>query len=67
MQPAGHAEIDRAKADGRWAKAYGGSKTMEFPPDLLAAIEAEPKALDMFQNDSTPAESAMRSASAPTT
>jgi uncharacterized protein YdeI (YjbR/CyaY-like superfamily) len=48
MQPAGQAEIDRAKADGRWAKAYGGSKTMEFPPDLLAAIEAEPKALDLF-------------------
>ena len=48
MQPSGQAEIDRAKADGRWAKAYGGSKTMEFPPDLLAAIEAEPKALDLF-------------------
>jgi uncharacterized protein YdeI (YjbR/CyaY-like superfamily) len=48
MQPEGQAEIDRAKADGRWDKAYGGSRTLEFPPDLLAAIEAEPKALDMF-------------------
>jgi uncharacterized protein YdeI (YjbR/CyaY-like superfamily) len=48
MQPSGQAEIDRAKADGRWARAYAGSKTMEFPPDLLAAIEAEPKALDLF-------------------
>ena len=49
MQPSGQAEIDRAKADGRWDRAYGGSKTMEFPPDLLAAIEAEPKALALFE------------------
>lgn len=48
MQPEGQAEIDRAKADGRWDRAYGGSRTMEFPPDLLAAIEAEPEALDLF-------------------
>lgn len=49
MQPAGQAEIDRAKADGRWARAYDGAKTMEFPSDLLAAIEAEPKALELFR------------------
>jgi uncharacterized protein YdeI (YjbR/CyaY-like superfamily) len=49
MQAAGQAEIDRAKADGRWARAYNGSKTMDFPADLLAAIEAEPKALDLFR------------------
>ena len=49
MQPQGQAEIDRAKTDGRWDKAYAGSKTMEFPPDLLAAIEAEPKALALFR------------------
>ncbi|MEO8758468.1 MAG: YdeI/OmpD-associated family protein [Devosia sp.] len=48
MQPSGQAEIDRAKDDGRWARAYDGSKTMEFPHDLLTAIEAEPKALDLF-------------------
>jgi uncharacterized protein YdeI (YjbR/CyaY-like superfamily) len=48
MQPSGQAEIDRAKADGRWARAYGGSKTMEFPADLRAAIEAEPEALALF-------------------
>ena len=49
MQPAGQAEIDRAKADGRWARAYDGAKTMEFPSDLLAAIEAEPKALELVR------------------
>ena len=48
MQPAGQAEIDRAKADG-WERAYEGSRTMEFPKDLLAAIEAEPEAFDLFQ------------------
>ncbi|MGN6683456.1 MAG: YdeI/OmpD-associated family protein [Devosia sp.] len=49
MQPSGQAEIDRAKADGRWDRAYGGSRTMEFPPDLLAAIKAEPAALALFE------------------
>jgi len=48
MQPSGQAQIDLAKADGRWAKAYDGSAKMEFPSDLLAAIEAEPKALELF-------------------
>jgi uncharacterized protein YdeI (YjbR/CyaY-like superfamily) len=48
MQPSGLAQVDAAKADGRWAKAYGGAREMEFPADLLAAIEAEPKALELF-------------------
>jgi len=48
MQPPGQAQVDAAKADGRWAKAYGGSKTIEFPPEFLTAIAAEPKALDLF-------------------
>ena len=48
MQPSGQVQIDLAKADGRWAKAYDGSKTMQFPEDLLSAIEAEPKALELF-------------------
>ena len=49
MQPSGQAEIDRAKADGRWGRAYDGSAKMEFPSDLLAAIEDEPRALELFQ------------------
>ena len=39
----------RAKADGRWDKAYGGCSDDGVPEDLLAAIEAEPKALEMFE------------------
>ena len=48
MQPSGTAQVDAAKADGRWEKAYSISKT-EAPEDLLAAIQAEPKARAMYQ------------------
>jgi uncharacterized protein YdeI (YjbR/CyaY-like superfamily) len=47
MQPPGQAQVDMAKADGRWDKAYSVSKS-EVPEDLLAAIEAEPEALAMY-------------------
>jgi uncharacterized protein YdeI (YjbR/CyaY-like superfamily) len=43
MQPAGLAQVEAAKADGRWAKAYRMTNS-EAPKDLLAAIEASPKA-----------------------
>lgn len=48
MRAPGQAQIDLAKADGRWARAYDGSATMEFPGDLLRAIEAQPDALETF-------------------
>lgn len=48
MQPPGHAQIEAAKADGRWAKAYDGARTSTVPEDLLAALEAEPKAKAFF-------------------
>jgi uncharacterized protein YdeI (YjbR/CyaY-like superfamily) len=47
MQPAGFAQVEAAKADGRWAKAYRMTKS-EAPKDLLAAIEASPKARAMY-------------------
>lgn len=49
MQPPGEAEVTRAQEDGRWAAAYGNFKDDEFPSDLLAAIEAEPAAWELFQ------------------
>ena len=49
MRPAGRAEIERAKADGRWDKAYGGSSAKEIPEDLAAALAAEPRAQAMFE------------------
>lgn len=48
MTEHGLEEVDAAKADGRWARAYGGSKQMTIPADLQAAIDAEPKAKAML-------------------
>lgn len=48
MQPAGQAEIDRAKADGRWAAAYDGARTATVPDDLQAALDASPAAKKFF-------------------
>ena len=48
MQPAGAAEVDRAKADGRWDGAYAGQATIETPADLAAALDAAPSAQAMF-------------------
>jgi uncharacterized protein YdeI (YjbR/CyaY-like superfamily) len=47
MTKHGLAQVDAAKADGRWERAYR-AKDMEVPDDLLAAIEAEPVASEMF-------------------
>jgi uncharacterized protein YdeI (YjbR/CyaY-like superfamily) len=40
MRPAGLAEIERAKADGRWDAAYDGMATATVPDDLAAALAA---------------------------
>ncbi|MBL9099458.1 MAG: YdeI/OmpD-associated family protein [Myxococcales bacterium] len=43
MRPQGLAEVERAKADGRWDAAYR-QKDAAPPPDLQAALAADPKA-----------------------
>ena len=48
MTAHGMAHVGAAKADGRWARAYQGSKTMVMPVDLQQAIDAEPQAAAMF-------------------
>lgn len=48
MHPAGVAEVERAKADGRWETAYAGPASAEVPDDLAAALDAEPAAREMF-------------------
>jgi uncharacterized protein YdeI (YjbR/CyaY-like superfamily) len=48
MVPAGREEVARAKADGRWEKAYGGSSELEVPADLTEALAAVPRAQAMF-------------------
>ncbi len=49
MRPAGVAEVDRAKSDGRWDAAYGEATTREVPPDLAEALAASPRAEAMFE------------------
>jgi uncharacterized protein YdeI (YjbR/CyaY-like superfamily) len=41
-------EVEAAKADGRWDRAYASGKEMKIPDDLQAAIDAEPKAKAML-------------------
>jgi uncharacterized protein YdeI (YjbR/CyaY-like superfamily) len=48
MHPSGMAEVDRAKADGRWDAAYAGQASADVPDDLAAALAAEPQAKAMF-------------------
>ncbi|QAV70084.1 bacteriocin-protection protein, YdeI/OmpD-associated family [Salinibacterium sp. UTAS2018] len=41
MRAGGLAEVERAEADGRWDAAYS-QKNMTTPPDLQAALDANP-------------------------
>jgi uncharacterized protein YdeI (YjbR/CyaY-like superfamily) len=48
MTPAGRVEVDAAKADGRWERAYAGQRTAQIPADLQAALDANPTAKAFF-------------------
>jgi uncharacterized protein YdeI (YjbR/CyaY-like superfamily) len=48
MTEHGLREVDAAKSDGRWARAYKSGQDMKIPDDLQAAIDAEPKAKAML-------------------
>jgi uncharacterized protein YdeI (YjbR/CyaY-like superfamily) len=48
MRPSGLAEIEAAKADGRWAAAYQPQRNATVPPDLAAALAADPSAAQAF-------------------
>jgi len=48
MQPAGHAAVERAKANGQWDKAYAPASTITVPPELEAALKKNKKARDFF-------------------
>jgi uncharacterized protein YdeI (YjbR/CyaY-like superfamily) len=48
MRPAGAAEVERAKADGRWQAAYESQRVAAVPGDLRAALDANPTALAAF-------------------
>jgi len=48
MQAPGLAQVEAAKADGRWAQAYDGARTSVVPKDLVAALDAAPGAKAFF-------------------
>lgn len=48
MRPAGQAEIDRAKVDGRWDRAYDSPKDAEVPRDFLDVLAKNPAAAQFF-------------------
>lgn len=49
MHPAGVAQVERAKADGRLEAAYAGQASIEVPDDLATTLAAEPRAQAMFE------------------
>ena len=48
MQPAGLAEIERAKQDGRWEAAYDSQSKATIPADFQAELDQNAAARDFF-------------------
>jgi uncharacterized protein YdeI (YjbR/CyaY-like superfamily) len=48
MRPAGMAEVEAAKADGRWEAAYEGQRTAKVPDDLQRELNANAAAREFF-------------------
>jgi uncharacterized protein YdeI (YjbR/CyaY-like superfamily) len=49
MQPAGLAQVDAAKADGRWDRAYEGSRGSTPDPQFLKALGKNPEAKKFYK------------------
>jgi uncharacterized protein YdeI (YjbR/CyaY-like superfamily) len=50
MKPAGQAEVDAARKDGRWTAAYDSPRNATFPEDFLAALGRNRKAKMFFES-----------------
>ena len=48
MKPPGLAEVERAKQDGRWVRAYDSPRAATVPDDLAAALAMNPRASAFF-------------------
>lgn len=48
LQPAGHAEIQRAQGDGRWDSAYAGQSGAAVPDDLQRELDKDAEAAAAF-------------------
>ena len=49
MHISGFAEIEAAKADGRWAVAYEPQREFKLPPEFIAALEESARAQTAFE------------------
>jgi uncharacterized protein YdeI (YjbR/CyaY-like superfamily) len=49
MRPAGRAQVEAARADGRWDAAYEPQRTADVPDDLAAALLANDQAREAFE------------------
>jgi uncharacterized protein YdeI (YjbR/CyaY-like superfamily) len=49
MKPAGRAQVDAAKQDGRWEAAYTPQSSQTIPEDFQRALEQNPKAHEFFK------------------
>lgn len=48
VRPAGLAEVEAAKSDGRWEAAYEGQRNAKVPPDLQRELDSNPAAAEFF-------------------
>jgi uncharacterized protein YdeI (YjbR/CyaY-like superfamily) len=48
MRPAGLVEVERAKADGRWDRAYQGQRIATVPEDLQRELDRNDRAREFF-------------------
>ncbi|HSZ82896.1 MAG TPA: YdeI/OmpD-associated family protein, partial [Polyangia bacterium] len=49
MEAPGLAEVERARRDGRWARAYESPRVAVVPPDLADALARDAKARAFFE------------------
>ena len=49
MTPAGLAEVDKAKEDGRWERAYSSSSNAAVPDDFQKALDGNQAAGEFFE------------------
>jgi uncharacterized protein YdeI (YjbR/CyaY-like superfamily) len=49
MRPAGRAQVEAAKADGRWTAAYESQRSAAVPEDLAATLAGDDRARAAFE------------------
>ncbi|MDR3652134.1 MAG: YdeI/OmpD-associated family protein [Paludibacter sp.] len=50
LKPSGIIEIEKAKADGRWERAYDSPSYMIMPEDFMRELSKNKKAFDFFES-----------------